>query len=285
MNGTWDEAAWNALVGELDVWVDEGRQASFWWRDDDAGRPGPAFERLLSLAADLALPLGLAVVPTWLTPEVAEAIRAMPTSVVVLQHGFAHVNHETQVQPGERKIRPAECGIARPAQAALEELAEGIAYLRAAFGSRFLPVFVPPWNRIASAVLASLPRLSYRGVSAFGPRLSAEPVPRLFQVNCHADPILWREGKRFAGASGTLERLRTHLLARRAGQADPREPTGILTHHRDMDPEFWSFLRELLSRLQTHPAVRFSPLPSLLFAERRAPSESGTAESRPQEES
>ncbi len=45
MNGTWDEAAWNALVGELDVWVDEGRQASFWWRDDDAGRPGPAFER------------------------------------------------------------------------------------------------------------------------------------------------------------------------------------------------------------------------------------------------
>lgn len=268
MSETWDDRAWHALAGELDAWLHQSRQVSLWWRDDDAGRPNPAFEHLLSLATDLALPLGLAVVPAWLTPEVAEAVRTMPPPVVVLQHGFAHANHETEIKPGEHKLRPAECGTARPARAALEELTDGIACLRAAFASRFLPVFVPPWNRIGSTVLANLPHLGYRGVSAFGPRLRAEPVPRLFQVNCHADPILWREGKRFAGASATLDRLRTHILARRAGQADSGEPTGILTHHRDMDPLFWSFLRELLSRLRTHPAVIFPPLTSLLIAER-----------------
>jgi hypothetical protein len=285
MSRTWDGVAWHAFVAELDAWVDHGRQASFWWRDDDAGKPDPAFDRLLSLAADLALPLGVAVVPTWLTPEVAETISAMPTSVVVLQHGSAHANHETQIQPGERKVRPAEYGMARPTQVTSRELADGIVCLRTAFRDRFLPVFVPPWNRIASTIMASLPGLGYRGVSAFGPRLCAVPAPHLFQVNCHADPILWREGKRFAGASPTLERLRAHLLARRAGQTDPSEPTGILTHHRDMDPMFWSFLEELLSRLRTHPAVRFPPLASVLLAESGVPDESGRAASTPQEES
>jgi hypothetical protein len=255
----------------LDAWLHQGREVNLWWRDDDAGRSDPGFERLLSLAADRALPLGLAVVPTWLTPAVAEVIRGMPASVVVLQHGFAHVNHETEVQPGEHKVRPTECGIARPAPAALEELAEGSARLRAAFDRRFLPVFVPPWNRIGSAVVAGLARVGYTALSAFGPRTAAEPAPGLLQINCHADPIHWRGGKRFAGAGATLERLQAHLAARREGRADPGEPTGILTHHRDLDPVCWAFLEELLDRLRTHPAVTFPPLPSLL-ASKRPPS-------------
>jgi hypothetical protein len=266
MSGTWDDPAWFALAQELDAWLHRGRQVSFWWRDDDAGRPDPAFDRLLALAADLALPLGLAVVPAWLTPQVAEAIRSMPASVVVLQHGFAHVNHETEIQPGERKVRPSECGTARPAQVALEELAEGGACLRAALGGRFLPVLVPPWNRTGSAVVASLPRAGYGTLSAFGPRAAAEAVPGLLQVNCHADPILWREGKRFAGPRATLERLGAHLSARREGRADPDEPTGLLTHHRDLDPMCWAFLEALLDRLRSHPAVTFPPLPRLLLS-------------------
>lgn len=271
MSGTWDDPAWHALEGELDAWLHQGCPVSFWWRDDDAGRPDPGFERLLSLAAEQALPLGLAVVPAWLTPEVAEAIRKMPASVVVLQHGFAHVNHETEVQPGEHKVRPTECGVARPAPAALAELAEGSARLRAAFGRRFLPVFVPPWNRIGSVVVDGLPRVGYRVLSAFGPRAAAEPAPGLLQINCHADPIQWRGGKRFAGAGATLERLRSHIASRREGRADPGEPTGILTHHRDLDPVCWAFLQELLERLRTHPAVAFPPLPSLLACQHLPP--------------
>lgn len=263
-----DDPAWDALAGELNAWVHQGCQACFWWRDDDAGRPDPGFGRLVSLAADRALPLGLSVVPAWLTTEVAEAIKTAPASVVVLQHGFAHVNHETEVQPGEHKVRPTECGVARPAPVALGELAEGSARLREAFGRRFLPVFVPPWNRIGSAVVAGLPRVGYRALSAFGSRVAAEPAAGLLQINCHADLIHWRGGKGFAGAGATLERLRAHLAARREGRADLGEPTGILTHHRDLDPVGWAFLEELLDRLRTHPAVTFPLLPSLLAPER-----------------
>lgn len=264
MSQAWDEPAWQALAGELDEWLGQRRQATFWWRDDDAGRSDPALEHLVSVSAGVGLPLGVAVVPAWLTDEVVEALHAAPEPVVVVQHGFAHANHEREIQPGERKVRPAECGGARPVRATLEELAEGAARLRARFGSRFLPLFVPPWNRIAPAVTADLPRLGFRGLSTFGPRAVARPTPGLLQINCHVDPILWREGKRFAGPAATLDRLRAQLLARRENQEDPSEPTGLLTHHRDLDSAGWAFLEELLGRLKTHPAATFPPLAPLL---------------------
>lgn len=265
LSEAWDEPAWQALAGELDTWGGQGREATFWWRDDDAGRPDPALDRLLSRAAGASLPLGLAVVPDWLTDEVVERLQAASTAVVVLQHGFAHANHEREIQPGERKVRPAECGDARPVRNTLAEMAEGAARLRASFGDRFLPLFVPPWNRISPAVIAGLPHLGYRGFSTFGPRACAWPTPGLLQVNCHVDPILWREGKRFAGPAATLARLRAHLLARRVNQADPTEPTGLLTHHRDLDSTGWVFLEELLGRLKAHPAAAFPPLAPLLL--------------------
>lgn len=269
MSDAWDERAWRALAAELDAWREAGRRASFWWRDDDAGAPHPALERLLALAAETGVPLGLAVVPAWLAADVAGLILGTPAAVTVLQHGFAHENHETATAPGRRKVLRAECGAVRPAATVLGEIAEGRARLAALVGARLLPVFVPPWNRIAPAVVAGLPALGYGALSAFGPRPAAEPAPGLAQVNCHADPIVWREGKRFAGAGVTLDRLRAHLQARREGGAEPSEPTGLLSHHRDMDPAFWTFARELLPRLGEHRAVLFPPLASLARAASR----------------
>lgn len=263
MSGAWDEPAWQTLATELDAWHAAGRPATFWWRDDDAGRVDPALDRLLALAARTALPLGLAVVPAWLTVDAVARIQAAPGSVTVLQHGFAHVNHETTPPPGSHKIRPAECGATRPADRVLEEIGRGRERL-AVLGPRVLPVFVPPWNRIAPAVLHALPAGGFRAVSAFGPRAAAEPGTGLIWLNCHLDPIVWREGKRFAGAAVTLTRLRGHLSARREGQVEPDEPTGLLTHHHDLDADFWTFLERLLERLPAHPAAWFPPLSVML---------------------
>jgi hypothetical protein len=132
-------------------------------------------------------------------------------------------------------------------------------------------VFVPPWNRIAAGVVAGLPAAGFCGLSTFRPRRSAEAVPGLLQVNCHADPILWRDGRRFAGAAAILEALRAHLEARRRAEADPAEPTGLLTHHQAMLEPCWAFVKELLARLSSHPAARFPPIPGL-FSERAASS-------------
>jgi hypothetical protein len=260
MTAAWDEVAWAAFVGELRAWQDAGHVATFWWRDDDAGRPHAGFERLVALTAKTGQPLGLAVVPAWLTPEVAGALRDAPRHVAVLQHGWAHANHES-ASPGAGKPKPAECGAARPPAVVLAEAAAGWDRLSTAVGARLLPVFVPPWNRIAPAVRDGLAAAGYRALSSFGP---CDAAPGLRRLNCHADPVLWREGKRFAGCAVTLDRLRDHLVARREGRVDWTEPTGLLTHHRDMATDFWEFVEEWLTRLRDHPAVGFPPIPALI---------------------
>lgn len=252
------------LADELARWQDAGAVATLWWRDDDGGRPGPAFERLLALAAHTRVPLALAVVPAWLGPEVACALRESPPTVSVLQHGFAHVNHEPDPPPGPGRLRKAECGAARPAPVVLAELAEGWTRLTRLLGPRAGPVLVPPWNRVAPVVREALPAAGYRALSTFGPRAAREPAPGLRQVNCHVDPIVWPEAKRFAGATRVLEAIQSHLAARREGRVDADEPTGLLTHHRDTGPEGWAFLDELWKRLGEHPAVGFPTGPARL---------------------
>jgi hypothetical protein len=263
-NGFWNEAAWAAFADELAAWRAAGRTPTFWWRDDDAGRSDGGLDRLLGLAGKTAVPLGVAVVPAWLEPDVAALLRAAPPSVAALQHGWAHANHEPVPDPGSARPRPAEFGPARSLAVALAEIEQGWQRLGGALGDRALQVFVPPWNRVTPGVSAALPGLGYRALSTFGPRDGAGSGAGFGIVNCHVDPVVWRDGKRFAGAAVTLDRLRAELTARRHGQTDPAEPIGILTHHRAMALDQWTFLEELLTRLHRHPAVVFPPITSLV---------------------
>jgi hypothetical protein len=106
-----------------------------------------------------------------------------------------------------------------------------------------------------------LPGVGYRVLSTFGPRATGAGCRVL---NTHVDPIQWRAGKRFGGAAWTLEQITTHLADRRLGRIDPAEPTGLLTHHRDLSPPAWTCLDALLGHLRVHPAVAFPPLDALL---------------------
>jgi hypothetical protein len=263
---TWDDAAWERLAAELDRWPPRG--ATFWWRDDDAGAAGPAFDHLLALAAVHAAPLALAVVPAWLDEAVAAAIREAAPGLLVFQHGYAHRNHEPPAPDGTRG-HPAELGATRPLDTALAELAAGRARLAGLVPARLRAALVPPWNRIAPAIRAALPGAGYRVLSTFGPRPAAAVGSAFAMLNCHVDPILWRAGKRFAGAAWTLDQVTAHLAARRGATVDPTEPTGLLTHHRDLPPPAWACLDELLGRLRTHPAVAFPSLDRLLDDEAR----------------
>lgn len=261
MTEPWDAAAWDRLAAELDRWSPGA--ATVWWRDDDAGAGGPAFDRLLALAATHAVPLALAVVPAWLEAPVAAAIREAPSGVRVLQHGYAHQNHEPPGPDGARG-RPTELGLARPVAVALAELALGWTRLTELVPTRLRAALVPPWNRIAPAVRDALPGAGYRILSTFGPRGAAAAGTGLRALNTHVDPIQWRIGKRFGGAAWTLDQITTHLADRRAGRADPTEPTGLLTHHRDLTPVAWACLDEILGRLRAHPAVVWPALDGLM---------------------
>lgn len=242
---------WHNLRSELDAWHRDGRTATFWWRDDDAIEPTAALRRLLDLAARGSVPLAIAVVPGRADAGLAGVLRAKADIATPLQHGYGHVNHS----PAEAK--KAELGDGRPVAAMLDELARGQAIMTELFGDAALPVLVPPWNRISAALTESLPGLGFRGLSCHGARRTVEPVPGLIQTNAHVDILRWRPRRGFLGTAQALGLITGHLTARRCGDADAGEPTGLLTHHLVHDAAAWSFLGALLAMLGEHPAARF----------------------------
>ncbi|MEP6970378.1 MAG: hypothetical protein ABJA49_08045, partial [Betaproteobacteria bacterium] len=173
-------AAWALLRDELARWRDAGRVADFWWRDDDAGQPAPALERLIRLAQDASIPLALAVIPQ---DAAADLVQAPGAHVSILQHGC---DHRSRAAAGEKKT---EFPAAEPVPQALERLAYGSARIA---GPHTVPVLVPPWNRVSSPeLLLQLAPAGYRGLSRFGPRAKASVAPGLVQVNTHVDIIDW----------------------------------------------------------------------------------------------
>lgn len=237
--------AWTALTAELDRWAEVGRIASFWWRDDDAVTACPALESLLALSERHRAPLALAVIPEPAETGLAERLARSAAPVTVVQHGFAHRNHAS---PGEKTT---ELGDHRDLAAVAAELADGRDRLASLFADRFLPVMVPPWNRIGAGVEAALPGLGYRGLSTFGPR----PAAGLGYLNTHIDIIDWRGNRGFAGDDACLDAAVGHLSNRRTGRCDPDEPTGLLTHHLDHDEGCWRFIDRFLAETQRHPAA------------------------------
>ncbi|MBM3489687.1 MAG: hypothetical protein FJX68_04440 [Alphaproteobacteria bacterium] len=234
---------WQGLAQELALWRQAGRIATFWWRDDDAGPLEPALERLLALRASLSLPLALAAIPAVTEPELAQRLAA-EDEIVVLQHGWRHRN---LAGAGRRK---AEFGADRPVFERLSDVALGRAQLLAQFGERFLPVFVPPWNRIGDDLLPFLKNAGMVGLSRYRGRAKPSPAPGLTESNCHVDPVAWTGHRGFVGRAEAVRQMVGHLSARRTGAADPDEPTGILSHHRQFDAACWEFVENLLRMLR-----------------------------------
>jgi hypothetical protein len=242
-------SAWDSFDAELARWAQAGRTATLWWRDDDAVAATPALDRLLQTARQpdgLPVPICLATIPAGADRTLADLTANNP-HVSVLQHGFAHHNH---APPGEKKV---ELGVHRPVAAILRELADGRQRMQQLFPARFLPVLVPPWNRIAAAVHEGLPGIGLTYVSTYGPRAVGDRA----SINTHVDIIDWYAGRGFVGEATALRLLTDHLAARRDGRADAAEPTGILTHHLVQDQPCWDFLTELVYRLSRRPEVRW----------------------------
>jgi hypothetical protein len=201
----------------------------FWWRDDDAGPALPELKRLVDLSRTSGVPLAVAVVPQAAERGLFELLHERTS---VLQHG---TDHRNRAAAGEKKT---EYPAAEPIEAALARIADGFGRLRSFAGGKFFPVLAPPWNRLRGDLLAKLPALGIRGISAYGERASAEPAPGLRQVNTHVDIVAWRRGKRFVG-----EEQAFHLALKRPMSG---EPVGLLTHHAVHDAAAWKFLERLL---------------------------------------
>lgn len=229
-----------------------GPGVCLWWRDDDAGQPHPRLDRLLALAERHEAPVGLAVVPAWLEPACAAAILRCHCATV-LQHGIAHRNH---AQNSERKI---ELGGSAGLSTLCHDLAQGRQALAQAFGARFQPVLVPPWNRISPTLLPHIPGLGFVACSTFwSPSTPPAALARLRRLDTHLDLVAWREDGRCLSFDEAATQLAALL---RAGLG---EPIGILSHHRVMDADAFATLDRLLDVVQHGPGPKLLGIPALL---------------------
>jgi len=252
-------SGWQAFDEEVARWRDAGRDVELWWRDDDAADTSAALDRLLALQHETAVPLAVAVVPARATAALADRLTAA-LAIDVLQHGYAHANHAL---PPDKK---SELGPHRPAMLVLGELGTGHLALERLFDARALSVLVPPWNRIAPALVPALPEIGFTGLSTFAARRRREPVKGLRQINTHVDVIDWKDRRGFVGHDAAVATL---VEALRHSRSATGEPVGLLSHHLAMDEGAWDFLRSLWGRAIILPGVKLCSARDL-FASREA---------------
>jgi hypothetical protein len=247
VDGVWD---WRDLRSELDQWAHEGRVATLWWRDDDAVGATAALRRALDLAQRFQIDIHLSVIPGRVSIDLDEAFHS-GARISLLQHGFAHAD-------GELHWR-------RPAEQVLAELVHGREILTSRWRQWFLPVLVPPWNRIRAEYLPLVSQAGLRAVSADGPRHARFIAAGVEALNIHSGPLAWDgDSARFAGRTVPLRELIEHLRARRTGSADADEPTGFCTHHLKNDDASWQFVEQLLAETSAHTAARWIDLRQVL---------------------
>lgn len=243
------DAIWRPLLAELDHWSSQGRSIRLWLRDDDAVAPSPQLDALAGLSERFQLPVLLAVIPLLAEPALARRLRGAPL-LRPAQHGVRHHNH---APAGEKK---AEFGRHRPAELVRTEIGAARRRLDELFGPDLLPIFVPPWNRIASAIAAQLPALGFAGLSCFRNfALGPDGGPAL--ANTDIDIMDWHGGRIGRPAPELVEEIRALLEQRRlSGSQD--DGLGLLLHHRDHDNAAWAFLDGLLGHASRHPAFAFT---------------------------
>lgn len=248
--------AQKSFINALDIAAARGLKLRWWWRDDDATHPCNALDVLLKIALDHDIPVALAVIPAAATPSLAAWMAAAPATLRIFQHGFQHHNHA--VAP----MRKNEFPDTRPATAIAADLTTGRARLEQLFGTRFLPVLTPPWNRLGAQARNHAIAAGLSGLSLYG-RLQNPPR---HQCNTHLDLIDWRQGRCFIGTATAYQNLYNLIIERinAIPVGIPCEPIGILSHHQVDFAACSAFLNHLFGVLrQHHDNHRWKPLADL----------------------
>lgn len=230
------------LRNAIDTVAAQGRKVRLWLRDDDAVEPTEALDRLLELTHEHMVPVTLAVIPKDTGTPLIRRLDKAPHSSVAL-HGWSHHNYASAAE------KKQELGLQRTAPVVLAELKEGFDKLAALYSARFIPMLVPPWNRIAPALLPELPSLGLKLLSVFGKEQPTSPIPL---VNTHVDIMDWHG----TGGGRPADALFAEL-AGWIGREDAPPMIGILTHHLVHDAAAWAFLKALLAITATHPACEW----------------------------
>lgn len=216
------------------------------FRADDIGAGGRAFEALCHLFRLHATPLAMAVVPAWLSQVRRELLfRSAPLDEPIWgwhQHGWRHVNWQ-------RSGKKSEFGEQRPFEKQWRDIWQGRQKMEDIFGDRFTPVFSPPWNRLSHLTIKIVQQLNFRGVSLAGPfPRGVRPPAGLDNLRVQID-LHTRKGK-------DAEQDYQEILNELSSLMAKKEPVGIMIHHHRMSLYAFEFMHELLAVLNSNPQIQ-----------------------------
>jgi hypothetical protein len=230
------------------------REHLLFFRADDVGAGGRAFEVLCELFRHHGVPLNMAVVPAWLSrTRIDQLFGTTPPGEPYWswhQHGWRHVNWQ-------RKGKKSEFGQERPFEKQWKDIWKRKKKMVSVFGDRFTPVFTPPWNRLSAATVKILHELGFQAASL------TDPFPKSCKTPHHLKNFRVRLDLHTRKAKDGAADYRT-LLDEISALADKREPWGMMIHHQKMTRFAFEFLHQLLYLFREKSGVRFLKFEDML---------------------
>ncbi|MCE5245258.1 MAG: polysaccharide deacetylase family protein [Syntrophobacteraceae bacterium] len=245
---------WQDKLAQTLKRVSGSHQPAVFFRADDIGAGGRAFETMCHIFRESAVPLAMAVVPAWLSDvRKTQLFQSAPLDEPLWgwhQHGWRHVNWQ-------RTGKKSEFGEHRPFEKQWRDIFQGRQKMIDIFGEHFVQVFTPPWNRLSNATLRVVQDLGFKGVSLMGtfPRNLKPPIV-LANLRIQLDLHTRKSKDAPADYDALLEEL-AFLL-------NKKEPVGIMIHHHRMTPFAFQFLHTLISLLRTEARTRFLSFGNIL---------------------
>lgn len=227
------------------------------FRADDIGAGGQAFETLCQIFRFHQVPLAMSVVPAWVSSVRQQQLFAAAPLEEPLwgwhQHGWRHVNWQSS---GKK----SEFGDQRPFEKQWRDIWQGWQKMQILFQGLCLPVFTPPWNRLSLTTIKVLQKLDFKAVSITKPLPSGLKTPLglanfRIQLDLHT-----RKAK---DSAADYDKLLSEL----ANLMERREPSGIVIHHHRMNTFAFDFLHELLHLLKRREDVELLGFQEILEME------------------
>ncbi|MGE0886330.1 MAG: polysaccharide deacetylase family protein [Blastocatellales bacterium] len=240
------------LRSSLEQMETAGRSVKVFVRDDDVDEAEASLHQLLNRFLELEIPINLEIIPGLLTGSAIATLKRhrqlRPDLFELNQHGWLHVNHETEG-------RKCEFGAKRNYEQQQTDIRRGQEVLRNAFGEAFSPVFTPPWNRCTEETHRALDQLGFAAISKLQ---SKQPVVGygLRELSVTLDIFRWQGGATLKPAD--------EIIAELVSQLRELDMVGIMLHHKVMDDTAFEFIRQLLDELRRSEAVSFHTFRGLL---------------------
>ncbi|MEJ5299868.1 MAG: hypothetical protein WHS38_02645 [Thermodesulforhabdaceae bacterium] len=229
----------------------QSKTVNIFFRADDIGIPGVAFNALCKIFRYFEVPLALAVVPAWINKKRIDQLFQMASPSETLwswhQHGWRHTNWE-------KDGKKAEFGPSRTENQKWQDLWKGLNKMKEIFGNAFVPVFTPPWNRISPEVFTLLYNLGFKAISTDQKKVTKQRSLRIFRI--YIDLHTRKASQKGSDFDHLIEDCK-QLFA-------TSEPAGIMIHHNRMNLNAFLFIANFIEVARKNTSIKITSFKEML---------------------